>query len=111
MKKSILRIVIILLILIWMRIVFGFSSDNAEKSSSISFKISEFLVKSKEKAKIIQPYIRKIAHLSEYTAGGFLFYGLFLTFKIKPNKRVILSGFLGIVYAISDEIHQAFVPR
>ena len=47
--------------------VFGFSNDNAEKSASLSLKVSELIVNNKEKAKIIEPSVRKCAHLSEYT--------------------------------------------
>lgn len=39
-----------------------------------------------------------------------MFYGLFLTFNISPKKQVIFAGALGALYAISDEIHQTFVP-
>ena len=42
--------------------------------------------------------------------GGFLIYALFLTFDISPKKQVIYSGILGIIYAITDEIHQLFIP-
>lgn len=69
MKRKIIRIILIILILLWMWMVFGFSSDNAEESTSISFRISKFLVHTDEKAEMIQPYVRKLAHLSEYTAG------------------------------------------
>lgn len=68
MKKNILRIFLIGLIILWMWMVFGFSNDNAETSSSLSFKISNFFVQDEVKAKIIEPYVRKVAHLSEYTA-------------------------------------------
>ena len=69
MKKiTILRIILIILILLWMRLVFGFSSDNAETSSSISLRIAKFFVQDEEKAEILESIIRKIAHLSEYTA-------------------------------------------
>lgn len=67
MNKKTLRIILIVLIIFWMCIVFGFSNENAEDSSSLSFKIANFLVKNEEIARKIEPYIRKIAHLSEYT--------------------------------------------
>ncbi|MBR2290067.1 MAG: VanZ family protein [Clostridia bacterium] len=46
-----------------------------------------------------------------YGSDGFLFYGLFLTFSLSSKKQIIFAGILGIMYAISDEIHQTFVPR
>ena len=112
MKKIIiLRIILIVLILLWMRLVFGLSSDNAEESTSISMRIAMFFTKDEQALKIVQPIVRKIAHLSEYMAGGFLFYGFFLTFNISAKKQVIFAGILGIFYSITDEIHQLFVPR
>ncbi|MBR2290066.1 MAG: VanZ family protein [Clostridia bacterium] len=68
MKKKMIRIIIVILILLWMRLVFGLSNDNAEKSSSLSFQISNFIVQNEEKAKSIEPVVRKLAHLSEYMA-------------------------------------------
>ena len=35
---------------------------------------------------------------------------LFSTYKIKELNRICISGFIGLLYAISDEIHQAFIP-
>jgi len=54
-----------------MRLVFGFSNDTAEVSSSISLRIARFLVNDEEKAELIEEPIRKLAHLLEYTAGRF----------------------------------------
>jgi len=42
--------------------------------------------------------------------GGFLFYALFLTYTMSAKKQVLFSGGMGIIYAITDEIHQLFVP-
>ena len=39
-----------------------------------------------------------------------LFFGMFFTFKLDYKKQVIFSGLLGVIYAISDEIHQLFIP-
>ena len=68
MKKKILRILIIVLILLWMRLVFGLSNDNAEVSSSLSLKISKIFTQDERILHILEPIVRKIAHLSEYTA-------------------------------------------
>ena len=112
MKKTIIRIILIILILLWMYIVFGFSGQNGEESSGISFKISMIITKNNEEiAKIIEQYVRKVAHFSEYAVGGILIFLLLLTFeKILPNIRNILSIIITIIYAITDEVHQLFVP-
>ena len=69
MKKNILRIFLIILILLWMRLVFGFSNDNAERSSGLSLRISKIFTSSEEKLEVLEPIVRKLAHLSEYTVG------------------------------------------
>ncbi|MCI8310512.1 MAG: VanZ family protein [Clostridia bacterium] len=110
MKKNILRVVLLILIFLWMYVVFGFSKDSGEASSGLSTKIASLFSKNENVISAIEPIIRKIAHLSEYAAGGFLFYGFFLTFKINPKIQITISILLGVIYAITDEIHQLFVP-
>ena len=68
MKKKLLRILIIILILLWMRLVFGLSSDNAEESSNLSLRIAKLFTQDEHTLHILEPIVRKIAHLSEYTA-------------------------------------------
>ena len=64
-KKTVLRILIMALILIWMIVIFGFSNQNGSESSNLSRWLASKLV-SEDKVDIVEPYIRKIAHLSEY---------------------------------------------
>lgn len=53
--------------------------------------------------------LRKIAHLVEYAFLTFLFYwGLQKNLSFKTNLWISLI--LAILYGISDEIHQYFVP-
>jgi VanZ family protein len=54
----------------------------------------------------------KVLHFIEFSILSFL---LFLAFSTSGNAFIkkhifILSSIVGIVYAISDEIHQSFVP-
>jgi len=110
MKKKIMRIVLIIFILIWMRIVFGFSGDTGEVSAGLSTRIAMLFSKKENVILVLEPIIRKLAHLSEYALGGILFYGLFLTFNISSKKQVIFSVLIGFLYSVTDEIHQLFVP-
>ncbi|QDU61648.1 VanZ like family protein [Planctomycetes bacterium Pan216] len=50
------------------------------------------------------PYIDKIVHSGIYTGLGF-----FLLLAL-GRRRWLLAGFIGLVFAASDEFHQAFVP-
>lgn len=109
-KKMLLRIILLILIFIWMYVVFGFSKHTGETSSSLSLRIANFFTNDESIIRIIEPIIRKIAHLSEYALGGFLIYGFLLTFEMNSKKQIIMSILLGVIYAITDEVHQLFVP-
>ncbi|MBU4310735.1 VanZ family protein [bacterium] len=59
--------------------------------------------------KVEIPFIDKFIHLIEYGILGFLFYRALRVSKLA--KRVfILAIIFSILYALSDEIHQYFVP-
>ena len=123
MKKNILRTILMLLLLSTFFIIFGFSSQNGEKSGNISKKITEEIItripqiqekEQNEREAIslrIEKVIRKIAHFSIYTAVGLLLMALISTFEMKEKNRIIISLIIGIIYACSDEIHQSFVPE
>ena len=122
MKKNILRIILILLLLGIFYIIFGFSSQDGEKSGSLSRRITEKIAtlipqiqkeNEIEKENIIntmESIIRKMAHFSIYTAVGLLLMALVSTYNIKEKNRLIITLTTGIIYASSDEIHQSFVP-
>lgn len=122
MKINILRIILILLLLSTFFIIFGFSSQDGENSGGLSRNITNKILQlsnkykdmgQEEKEKIAdrtERIIRKIAHFSIYTVVGLLLMGLLSTYKIKENWRMILSILLGMIYAVSDEIHQSFIP-
>ena len=121
MNKNILRAILMLLLLSTFFIIFGFSSQDGEKSGNISKKITEEIItripqiqekEQNEREAItlrIEKVIRKIAHFSIYTAVGLLLMALISTFEMKEKNRIIISLIIGIIYASSDEIHQSFV--
>ena len=121
-KLNILRAILIILLIGTFGIIFGFSSQNAEQSSSISRKVTEILTDNikyiqekpeKEKEQIIdriESIVRKIAHFSIYTVVGLLLMSLFETYNLKEINRFSYSLILGVIYASSDEIHQCFTP-
>ena len=122
MKINSLRIILIILLLLQMWIIFGFSNQDGETSGSISRKITEIITKNinsiqnlpkdeKEiKLKKIEYVVRKLAHFSIYTVIGFLLMSWMSTYKLKQRNRITISAVIGLLYAISDEIHQAFIP-
>ena len=123
MQKNVLRGILIVLLLCTFYIIFGFSSQDGEKSGGISKKITGLILeksskynsleqmKKEEVSKRTERIIRKIAHFSIYTLVGFLLMALFSTYEsIKRKYQIYISAIIGILYAISDEIHQSFTP-
>lgn len=98
-----------LLIIAWAILVFGLSGQDGGQSSGTSRKLVEFFTSNEEIIDIVEPYVRKLAHFSEYGLGGILFTLLFATYKWPDRKIIVISIALGIWYASIDEIHQLMV--
>ncbi len=116
------RIIFGLLTVAVMVCIFLFSCENADKSSDTSGTIVNFIINIfykdfdsmtfAEQAEILENIshiIRKTAHFVIYAALGFF---AFLTLG---HKRLFCRATLWVVlfcglYAVSDEIHQYFVP-
>lgn len=123
MAKNIIRTVLVAAVILWMGVIFSFSCENggesAESSGSfihtvISFFDNDFSTLSPERqTEIIETYdhfVRKAAHFTIYAIlGGLLSLTLF-SFGLKNMKLFITSVILSGLYAVSDEIHQYFVP-
>ena len=110
-NKKVKRFIILLLIILWAFLIFGFSSQNGDESSGLSRKIVELFTKNEETIQLVEPYVRKLAHFSEYGLGGILFVALFTTYEWTDKKIIITSILLGIWYAVTDEVHQLMVPN
>lgn len=112
------KIITIILIIAWMTLVFYFSNQIADDSSKLSGGITQAILnffhilegKTLEQQSAIETVVRKLAHFSIYTLGGILILLHVNLYKIKVNKQVIISWIIGTIYAITDEIHQLFVP-
>lgn len=108
-KKTFLRIILVIFIILWMRLVFGFSNQNSNDSTSLSMYVASLFSKNPETINLIEPYIRKLAHFSEYGLGGVLFFSLFETFEMIDEKRLFFASCCGLLYSLTDEFHQLFV--
>ena len=113
------QIIYMLLIIIWMVIVFTFSNQPADVSSKQSGGITEKVVKviTKDKKKItqsqrdvIETIVRKCAHFVLYLIGGFLVANYLSTTKVQDKHIILYSIMFAMFYAITDEVHQLFVP-
>lgn len=122
MKLNIIRTILVIALITIFITIFGFSNQDSETSGGISQKVAEYVTKyipsiqemeESQKEEVIdkiETVIRKIAHFSIYTLVGILLMSLMCTYKIKEIDKIGISLIIGIIYAISDEIHQAFIP-
>lgn len=98
------------LVLIWMTIIFIMSSFDATESANQSNFIVNIIINifKIENIELLSFIIRKLAHFTEYLILGFLVINMFT--KNNINNLYLISIILCIIYAISDEIHQIFIP-
>ena len=117
MKKTIFAVLLVL----WMGFIFSMSCENAEESSNTSGQTIKVVLstvpefeKQPEEVKVniieeLQFIVRKSAHFIGYMILGILASGLILQYE-NINKKYPLAFLICVIYAISDEIHQLFVP-
>ena len=118
-KKEQIKIFKIILIMIWMISIFVFSAQQGTESGDTSRKFTLLIIKILTGKSLdlnspfvegIQLFIRKFAHFTIYAIGGFLIMNYAdSTDKTMKQKMLYSIGFGG-TYAITDEIHQFFVP-
>ena len=110
MKKKIFFV----LGIIWMIIVFYFSSQEGESSGNASGTILNIILKIfpslEGQADTVHMIIRKLAHFTIYMIGGIIYINLFKAYNIKNTKSLLYSTLVCTIYAITDEVHQYFVP-
>lgn len=118
---NIKKTISIILVCIWMSVVFLFSNQQGEGSGNTSRKVAEIVVniidvqnkysdlKKEELVKTIEPFIRKLAHYTIYAIGGIVIINCISQFCAKEKMQIAISTCIGILYAISDEIHQLIV--
>lgn len=130
------KLIIFIIFIVWFIIVFLFSNQTGAESGKVSEKVTEKILQTKDNLEITKDVykevnadpikevktnsipkkridkwekpVRKIAHYILFLCGGFIIY--FLTkysFEIKNNTSII-SIFLGVLIACSDEFHQLY---
>jgi len=123
-KKTVLWILVIL----WAFMIFMFSAQVAEDSDKTSLSVGEKLIMFAVKLNIIDipvsengelyikhlaeemnNFIRKTAHFAIYLVFGCLVFMLSECYADKKNA-ILIALAVSLLYAISDEIHQLFVP-
>ena len=113
-----------ILVIIWMFVIFNFSSQNGRKSTNTSDVVTSMVVnvttsvtnknvsreEVKKRVEDSTFLVRKMAHFTEYLILGILVLQL-LSDYTKINKRMlIVSLIICYLYSVSDEVHQIFIP-
>ena len=113
---------ILFLAIIVMMAIYGFSSQNGSASSQLSEGVTRRLAQlfipgfqekdAKEQTETIARlhfYVRKMGHMIEYAALGFLATAFLLTFPVADSRAWLIALVVCLCYAALDEWHQGFV--
>lgn len=123
MKKKSVRILSFIPCILFLGLIFDFSSQNSETSTSLSQKITGLLVSfvdwifhfGLQAAQIdssvhsLDHFIRKLAHFGEYFILGWLILIPLLILRIQMKKAMVLTFLATVLFAAGDEFHQSFV--
>ena len=126
MKKNIIRVLLILLLIADMAFIFSNSAQTATVSSSASQSVTEIVApvivphykdmdetSKQQTVNSLESVLRETAHLLQFVPLGFALYLLLVTSELPEKIRRIclpITLLFGLLYAVSDEIHQLFVP-
>lgn len=109
-------------VVLYLAMIFYFSSQDGTKSHKVSSELLQYLkflvVLIPER---IQRYLsgayrnmefilRKAAHFTEYFILSFVFYRAMVISGVRVKKSMIVTLVFCFLYAVSDEVHQVFVP-
>ncbi|SHH80558.1 VanZ like family protein [Caloranaerobacter azorensis DSM 13643] len=122
-KNKIAIILSWMVVLLWLILIFYFSSQPAVKSDGLSRKVTEVIIE--KVGRLVQldsetstttdlvskfnHIVRKFAHFGVYFVLGILVMNGFRTSGIRGSRAFIFSLILCVLYAASDEVHQIFV--
>ena len=107
--------------LLWMGVIFWFSDQPADVSTDESVGIARQLVEiyahfsgmeeteQIQQSLVLEPYLRKAAHMSEYALLAVLLYFAISAFSSSYRKAAAISLIVSMLYSCTDEWHQTFV--
>ncbi len=116
--------IFLVLTIAWMIVIFMFSNSPGDESGETSREVGRLFCKifvpgyeemvfeeREELALLLDHPIRKLAHFTEYMILGALMVGI-LQFREKSDywKRGLIVWGIACLYAVTDEVHQLFVP-
>ena len=111
-------------LLFWGIIIFLLSQQSADNSNELSKELTEKIIKiidniigleadsvsSINRVEQTNNITRKCAHFGMYFILGILAINAFMRTRFILNKAFFFSAILCLIYAISDEFHQKFIP-
>ena len=122
MFMKIKTIIKIILVILWMSVIFNFSSYDGEDSASMSnrliIRITETVrhkkLNEEEKEYILERFdhfVRKAAHFIEFFILAILVFITLIDFNLSNKQLFLYTMIICILYASSDEIHQLFISE
>jgi len=115
-----------IVVVLYVAMIFYFSSQDGTKSHRVSADLLQYLKLfvvmlpegvQKYLSKCLSDgygnlefILRKAAHFTEYFILSFIFYRAVVVSGIRMKKSMIVTLIFCFLYAVSDEVHQVFVP-
>lgn len=103
-------------VMLWMAVIFSLSAQPGASSDQLSIGLTEIIVEMIQKvtnvdleANDLNHFVRKNAHFIAYLILGGLVSNA-LKYSGNGSKIMMLAGLICAGFAVSDEIHQMFVP-
>lgn len=117
-KKQIILLISWTAVIFWLVLIFYLSAQPVAKSDGLSKKVTRVVVETAEKVvpranfnlSRMNHLVRKNAHFFSYLILGILMINAMRRSGVDGPKAFIFSYLFCVLYAISDEFHQLFVP-
>ena len=117
-RVNIARVISWTLVLTWMGVIFAFSAQDVGASAELSGNITEEIYEVVEETfpetsiteESFEVTLRNVAHFFLYLVLGFLVYNALFQYKLKWIELLGYSFLITVLYALSDEWHQYYVP-
>ncbi len=105
-------------VILWMFLIFHLSSQVAEESNQLSTGITRIIVETVERIvpqeniniEELNHIVRKNSHFFAYLVLGVLMLNSLRRSGISGYGSIVLALLFCVIYAITDEVHQLFVP-
>ena len=111
-KKTMFVVASWLLLIAWAVVIFILSSEGSDASSGRSGAIVQTVQAwgVATDTDLLTFLVRKSAHITAYFIFGILVYNVVRLYRWPVRRTLLISMGIVLLYAISDEFHQYFVP-